>query len=826
MGLRHWWPLTGDLDDRIGNNPLRFLSGYNNGYIVSNSAGKFGACYERTAVAKVDFLRSTNTIGPFTEESLCCWVLITQHAALNTANGIVTHHNHDTNSGLGIGMFTTDGVNYFTSVNAGTGSGRIHSNANYRGSTNLKGEWHHICLTYAADGKIRMYVDGKEDMTARAYALHNTADYLDLFNWSTGHYTNTSYRPVCKLNDVRIYDHALSAAEVQELAKGLALHYTFNQGYTPNYCNWKNPSTCATTGWSGGITYNDEVLTLTATNGWRSFMWNVGDSNVGKPVTFSYEYKVIDATNAGYLYIQNHTTSGYGASIQDLSLDAYDWVSGSVTVASANKYIGFNVRGTDDTGLNFIIQVRNLKIALNDYDTIYSDYDVVNQLCSDDSGFEHNGIASEITYSTDAKRGSLAVVFNGTKSYIEAPNFKPNFPNEEYTISFWINPKENAVRDIIFGNHANSTHTFNIERHTGNQLRVYYQGDTIGFIPAATMPANEWTHIVIVRAANNVFEIWHNGSKIVNATYAVPTLTITSPCYKLGSDYRTAATSNESTRLNGLLDDFRIYMTALDEEAIRDLYEPAIYMTNNDVLMAGEFICDDEINMTNTGIISAVEFYEEIYKSYERLEYLESNKTQYINIGYTPIIDDITVELDMMWTGTTISNFESFAGFMHSSTIPRLGLHNYSSVLMFGANATTNSTVAPITNKRMIYTGHFKSGDQKLYKNGQLIASNKNTFDFSSNTQAMYLFGRNASSQNLAAMRLYTGKIYERDRLIRDLIPVRRKTDNVLGLYDIVTGAFYAGSGSGTFIAGPTVSNDKISMYTSNKISAKEILEF
>jgi hypothetical protein len=99
--------------------------------------------------------------------------------------------------------------------------------------------------------------------------------------------------------DIRIYDHALSLAEVQEIAKGLVLHYNFNQLYSKNICNWRDVSTCVHTGWSGNVKYENEILTLTATNGWRSFMWDIGDSNIGKPITFSYEYRIVDASNAG-----------------------------------------------------------------------------------------------------------------------------------------------------------------------------------------------------------------------------------------------------------------------------------------------------------------------------------------------------------------------------------------------------------------------------------------------------------------------------------------------------------------------------------------------
>lgn len=54
------------------------------------------------------------------------------------------------------------------------------------------------------------------------------------------------------------------------------------------------------------------------------------------------------------------------------------------------------------------------------------------------------------------------------------------------------------------------------------------------------------------------------------------------------------------------------------------------------------------------------------------------------------------------------------------------------------------------------------------------------------------------------------GKIYKfalniNNILVRNMIPARRNSDNVLGMYDTVTNTFFTNSGSGTFIAGPTL---------------------
>lgn len=190
---------------------------------------------------------------------------------------------------------------------------------------------------------------------------------------------------------------------------------------------------------------------------------------------------------------------------------------------------------------------------------------------------------------------------------------------------------------------------------------------------------------------------------------------------------------------------------------------------------------------------------------YQQVEYIESSGTQYINTGYVAKVNNVSLELDMAWTGNTLGAFESFMGFMYStSTVnPRMALHKYSSVLMFGANATTTSGVAPVKNERFVYKGDFTSGAQKLYKNGTQIATNSTTYNFSTNTCPVYIFARYCpNGMNYSTMRVYRAKIYEGTTLKMDFIPCYRKSDSVIGLYDIVNKVFYSNSGTGNFTKG------------------------
>jgi hypothetical protein len=52
---------------------------------------------------------------------------------------------------------------------------------------------------------------------------------------------------------------------------------------------------------------------------------------------------------------------------------------------------------------------------------------------------------------------------------------------------------------------------------------------------------------------------------------------------------------------------------------------------------------------------------------------------------------------------------------------------------------------------------------------------------------------------------LYYLKILQNGKLVRNFIPARRDSDNVVGMWDTVTETFFTNAGSGSFVAGPAM---------------------
>ena len=76
-------------------------------------------------------------------------------------------------------------------------------------------------------------------------------------------------------------------------------------------------------------------------------------------------------------------------------------------------------------------------------------------------------------------------------------------------------------------------------------------------------------------------------------------------------------------------------------------------------------------------------------------------------------------------------------------------------------------------------------------------------------TMSMYMFLDRAkrTSTFTKPLKIYDCKIWVGNKLLRHFIPCYRKSDNVIGMYDVVNKVFYVNQGTGSFTKGPNISN-------------------
>lgn len=230
MALRVWLPLNGNLLNK-GCSSLTFSALTTN--TATNTSGKIGSCYGNNSYT-AGGLCSDTTISLGQKQSMFCWFKFTSLNSGSSLGGtLVSQHRYATNSGMGITIRYASASTGYLSVNTGNGSSRTYNT--YYGTTLLRANtWYHGGYTY--DGStIRIYVNGVCEKEQAYTGMSVPADYITAFCWSldgsTGSAVYGNYKLNGYLNDVRVYDHCLSLAEIKELAKGLCIHYKLDDFY-------------------------------------------------------------------------------------------------------------------------------------------------------------------------------------------------------------------------------------------------------------------------------------------------------------------------------------------------------------------------------------------------------------------------------------------------------------------------------------------------------------------------------------------------------------------------------------------------------------------
>jgi len=194
---------------------------------------------------------------------------------------------------------------------------------------------------------------------------------------------------------------------------------------------------------------------------------------------------------------------------------------------------------------------------------------------------------------------------------------------------------------------------------------------------------------------------------------------------------------------------------------------------------------------------------------YTQLEYIESTGTQYIDTGIVPTNYNWSASFRMSASGwgkyffgmgtTNGSGYWGGNGY-------QLGIAGSAGSSSWGG-ASSNTTAGILGVSQNVFY-NYKMTKNGFYVDDVLKAAISSPADYVASS-SLYL-GRSNNPQgamyNNGVSKWAWVKIYDdSNTLVFDGFPARRNSDNVLGMYDAVTGTFFTNSGTGTFIAGPDV---------------------
>lgn len=216
MSLILWLPLQGTLENKGISDIV--VDGHSS--TVDTAHGKLALSCQKFARSTSQYLSFPAFLSADSEFTYCCWF---NTSSLDQTQCLFSQRTAAAVTGFSIFYMgaSTDEIRFDDGASLSS-SGTI-STAN---------QWYHIAVVRTATNKY-IYING----TLRGSGARNNPTKVNtnyaLIGGSQGNATAVPTDNALNgyLQDVRIYDHALSAAEIRELARGLTLHYKLNGNY-------------------------------------------------------------------------------------------------------------------------------------------------------------------------------------------------------------------------------------------------------------------------------------------------------------------------------------------------------------------------------------------------------------------------------------------------------------------------------------------------------------------------------------------------------------------------------------------------------------------
>ena len=572
MSLRVWLPLNGDLK----NQGLEYVTVTNDGTIVDND-GKIGKCYtnntDGNGIILTDYMSSLKT---YTTYSMAAWIYM-NYTASGHSTSILSSGNWNTSNGnCCFGLYSySDG---YTRLLVPSRSGWNHSIALL--SKIVLKKWYHIVVTY--DGETtKGYVNGEYVGSINLGGICQNSNTNDL-KIGTSTYIK-SFTLKGKYNDIRIYDHCLSPAEVKEISRGLVLHYKLdhlpinnlipfnlsNDTYTiMDYANRTTGSI------SNKIYHVDGYQSETSADTSFSIKSNTFLTlNTDSDYYLSFYCKAANSISTLYFGVSGQAYTGlmdssnkhfYPSSQVNLGNNYEGYVVLKIHTGSDTQY-KINI-GFDDPnlfGIGSYMEFSNIMLTSSepDLESTYFDNTIL-----DSSGYNNNGtITGELSLNSESPRYSQNIIFNTTSSHIRINDLPSTLAND-FSVSWWSKLSTYSQKMpwcSANGNRLNFYNGLYWNTYNGASNPIRKPGTTTII---TTPSANVWHHFVMT-GDGTTCKFYMDG-ELYGIAKTYQGLTATSILLNGSAD-----NASKYHLAGAEMSDFRIYATALSEEDVRQLYE-------------------------------------------------------------------------------------------------------------------------------------------------------------------------------------------------------------------------------------------------------------
>lgn len=875
MALIHWWPLTQDLRDVIGNSTVT-------GTYTADANGKIGQCYKNTGSGCQSGVKMVEEWSHWKHSvSMSCWVKI-NHAECNTYVKTLSYDasKSKTNAtGNLIGQVSYGGLGiYWRTTNAILSGGSIVdlTTINFRGFTRGSStsketsaytvefdKWYHMTLVADYDQKVlRFYVNGQKVGSDVSYA--SVPEMTDVRKFAWGY--NEVYggngpggNLPMRINDIKLYDHALSEYEIKESSRALVVHYPFNdpclEPTTNIDCNKNAMTTKTLSTFSNGagatVTFGNYhnfdcfriYMKKDSITAWTGVYMNINPLSygavIGDTVTRScWMYVPSGQTKPGH-FTENIEGNSSGKKYVQYDFNKCDtWqrisLTGTITDNGTNNYLHYFMAMSSGS-VDFEFFIRDFQMEIKDHPTPYTpasrNIDLINE-----GGFLKANDVVGVNLSTDGAIGAYSLNCQG--------NTKITIPNNcditnGSTVSFWVKGSVPTDSRLIFAD-SNSKTAFGF--YNNGQAIITCAG--YGHKCVSDIKTNwksDWNHIVVQKNSSGSVSCYLNNVQLSLAGSQEWTHNATNTL-SIGCRYSGGWTSY----FTGLIDDFRYYATALSTDDIQNLYKSKAAISDQDELFTNEIIEDfNEFQVTEKAVVKTKEINEE---QYVELDYIENSGTECIDTGYywksekTKLVADINLITNdgsqSLW-----GNEESYnsSGKRYFSGVPHG--KNGSFAMYIGSTEGTTGFKLTLGTRTVVsiettgdgkFTSKCGSTTQTISYSGTVMTKQNayTTSTASTNVGHIFLFANhnsgsgssNAPTQIVKKMRVHSFDLFDNGKMVRHFIPCKRVHDSKIGMYDIVEQKFYVSYNGANFIAGPE-KEKYFSAFSNGELWGKEFNE-
>lgn len=207
-----------------------------------------------------------------------------------------------------------------------------------------------------------------------------------------------------------------------------------------------------------------------------------------------------------------------------------------------------------------------------------------------------------------------------------------------------------------------------------------------------------------------------------------------------------------------------------------------------------------------------------IPSEYQQVAYIESTGTQYIDTEYKPT-PKTGVEVDFQFTDLTTQQRVYGAtaaagnGFINQQFYIN-GSSKWAYAFIDGGGNWISTGIDADKNRHKLQF-NIKDKKYKIDNFDGTITDSTRTNNSDWNIFIMASSNNSSSPTGQAKLKIYSFKIYEDSKLVRKYVPVYRKSDSEIGLYETIEGKFYTNKGTGKFNKGVNGGINDISLIDS-----------